>query len=94
MEQVCSQRDDVICFIRGAGPEGKSLQRQIDRLCLDANAAIGFERGNISSLADELESLILSPDRRMILSHNARKLVHEALSWKKVAEKSIQVYTK
>jgi len=34
MEQVCSQRDDVLCFIGGAGPEGGSLERQIDRMRL------------------------------------------------------------
>ncbi|WP_292522240.1 glycosyltransferase [Methanoculleus sp.] len=34
MEPVCSQRDDVLCFIGGAGPERGSLQGQIDRLHL------------------------------------------------------------
>ncbi|WP_214041485.1 glycosyltransferase [Methanoculleus sp.] len=34
MEQVCNQRDDVLCFIGGAGPEKGSLQGQIDRLRL------------------------------------------------------------
>ena len=34
MEQVCSQRDDVLCFIGGVGPERGSLQVQIDRLDL------------------------------------------------------------
>lgn len=34
MERVCSQRDDVLCFIGGAGPEKGDLQRQIDRLDL------------------------------------------------------------
>lgn len=34
METVCSQRNDVICFIGGAGAERGSLQRQIDRLHL------------------------------------------------------------
>ena len=34
MEQICNQRDDVFCFIGGAGPERGSLQRQIDRLHL------------------------------------------------------------
>ena len=34
MEQICNQRDDVLCFIGGAGPERGSLQRQIDRLHL------------------------------------------------------------
>jgi teichuronic acid biosynthesis glycosyltransferase TuaC len=34
MEQVCSQQDDVLCFIGGAGPERESLQGQIDRLGL------------------------------------------------------------
>jgi teichuronic acid biosynthesis glycosyltransferase TuaC len=34
MEQICNQRDDVLCFIGGAGPERGSLQGQIDRLHL------------------------------------------------------------
>ncbi len=34
MEQICNQRDDVLCFIGGAGPERGSLQGQIDRLRL------------------------------------------------------------
>ncbi len=34
MEQVCSQRDDAICFIGGAGSERGNLQGQIDRLGL------------------------------------------------------------
>ena len=34
MEQICNQRDDVFCFIGGAGPERGSLQVQIDRLHL------------------------------------------------------------
>jgi teichuronic acid biosynthesis glycosyltransferase TuaC len=34
MEQICNQRDDVLCFIGGAGPENGSLQGQIDRLHL------------------------------------------------------------
>ena len=34
MEHICNQRDDVLCFIGGAGPESGSLQGQIDRLHL------------------------------------------------------------
>jgi teichuronic acid biosynthesis glycosyltransferase TuaC len=34
MEQIYNQRDDVLCFIGGAGPERGSLQGQIDRLHL------------------------------------------------------------
>jgi len=34
MERVCSQRDNVFCFIGGAGPERGGLQGQIDRLGL------------------------------------------------------------
>lgn len=34
MERVCSQRDDVLCYIGGAGPERGNLQGQIDRLQL------------------------------------------------------------
>ncbi len=34
MEKVCKQRDDVLCFIGGAGTEMKNLQERIDRLHL------------------------------------------------------------
>jgi len=34
MQQVCDHRDDVFCFIGGAGPERERLQGQIDRLHL------------------------------------------------------------
>ncbi|KAF5059987.1 D-inositol-3-phosphate glycosyltransferase [anaerobic digester metagenome] len=34
MERVCSQRDAVLCYIGGAGPERGNLQGQIDRLQL------------------------------------------------------------
>jgi glycosyltransferase involved in cell wall biosynthesis len=34
MKQVCDQRDDVLCYIGGAGSERGSLQRQIDELHL------------------------------------------------------------
>lgn len=34
MEQICNQRDDVLCFIGGAGSEKGDLQGQIDRLRL------------------------------------------------------------
>ena len=34
MEQIYNQRNDVLCFIGGAGPESGSLQGQIDRLHL------------------------------------------------------------
>lgn len=34
MEQIYNQRNDVFCFIGGAGPERGSLQGQIDRLHL------------------------------------------------------------
>jgi teichuronic acid biosynthesis glycosyltransferase TuaC len=34
MEKVCNQRDDVLCFIGGAGSDMKNLQERIDRLHL------------------------------------------------------------
>ena len=34
MEWICSQRNDVICYIGGAGPEMWRLQKQIDQLHL------------------------------------------------------------
>ena len=47
MEQVCSRRDDAICFIGGAGPERESLQGQIDRLHLGEKVSLlGFVPGD------------------------------------------------
>lgn len=62
------------------------------KMFLDANAAVGFNHKNSSSLAEALNILINSPDIRSILSNNARKIVDESLSWEKVAEKSIHIY--
>lgn len=46
MEQICSQQDDVLCFIGGTGPEKKSLQGQIDRLHLSEKVKL---LGSLSS---------------------------------------------
>ena len=40
MEQICSQRNDVICYIGGVGSEGGSLKGQIDRLHLGENVRL------------------------------------------------------
>ncbi len=64
------------------------------KVVFDANAAIDFEKNNVHSLAASLNDLVQSPEIRLKLSNNARILVKEKLSWKKVAEKSIQVYKK
>lgn len=40
MKLVCSQRDDVLCYIGGRGPEKGRLQRQIDRSHLDKNVKL------------------------------------------------------
>ncbi|WP_292520589.1 glycosyltransferase [Methanoculleus sp.] len=40
MEQVCSQRDDAFCYIGGAGPEWRGLQKQIIRSHLEENVQL------------------------------------------------------
>ena len=40
MKLICSQRDDVLCYIGGKGPEKGRLQRQIDRLHLGKNVKL------------------------------------------------------
>jgi glycosyltransferase involved in cell wall biosynthesis len=62
------------------------------KVAFDANAAIGFEKNNVHSLAAALSDLVWSPEVRLELSNNARILVKERLSWEKVAEKSIALY--
>ena len=62
------------------------------KVVFDADAAIGFEKHDVCSLASALSDLIRSPERRLGLSNNARVLVNDKLSWEKVAEKSIALY--
>ena len=40
MDVILSKRDDVLCFIGGAGPEEKSLQRQIGQLNLEGSVRL------------------------------------------------------
>lgn len=43
IKQVCKYQDNLICFIGGAGPEQRSLQKQIDRLNIrDKVKLLGF----------------------------------------------------
>jgi len=63
------------------------------KIVFDASAAIGFEKHDIHSLAAALGNLIRSPGIRLELSNNARILVKENLSWAKVAERSIDLYS-
>lgn len=37
MKIICAQRDDVICYIGGAGPERKKLMKQIRKLNMENN---------------------------------------------------------
>lgn len=62
------------------------------KVVFDVNAAIDFEKNNVHSLAASLNDLAQSPEIRLKLSNNARILVKEKLSWKKVAEQSIALY--
>ena len=69
-------------------PNGDSAYK----IVFDANAAIGFEKHDVCSLASALGDVVRSPEIRLEVSNNAKILVNEKLSWEKVAEKSIALY--
>lgn len=69
-------------------PNGDSAYKVV----FDANAAIGFEKHDVCSLASALGDVVRSPEIRLEVSNNAKILVNEKLSWEKVAEKSIALY--
>jgi glycosyltransferase involved in cell wall biosynthesis len=63
------------------------------QILIESKACICFERGNIDSLSMAMLELIENPNIRYILTENSSNLVDETLSWNKVAEKSISIYS-
>lgn len=57
------------------------------------NAAIGFERGNIESLSNAILEIIEKKELHSQISENCKLLAVNALSWEKIAEKSISIYS-
>jgi glycosyltransferase involved in cell wall biosynthesis len=59
---------------------------------LAENAAIGFTRGDVDSLAEGIEALVESPRLMNDIANNARRLTNDSLSWRQLAEKSTSLY--
>jgi len=58
----------------------------------EAKAAVGFERGDVESLAEKIEMLLKDPQLRAEITARAEFLVKNSLSWKILAERSIFLY--
>lgn len=56
------------------------------------NAAFGFERKNVSSLAQIIRNIIECPGLRMAIKKNALSLVRDQLCWRKIAQDYINTY--
>jgi glycosyltransferase involved in cell wall biosynthesis len=63
------------------------------KILVENDAAVSFTRGNPNSLADLIINLSLNVNQRDIISGNAIKLTKNELSWKKIARKSIDIYS-
>lgn len=60
---------------------------------LDNRAALGFRKNDIVSLVDSITSLVIDSQLRTRLSNNAIILAKEQLSWAKIAQDCINIYT-
>jgi glycosyltransferase involved in cell wall biosynthesis len=63
------------------------------KILFDNGSAIGYTRGDITSLFQNINKLI--SDKRCLdnISQNCLKLTSDTLSWEKVAERSIEIYS-
>lgn len=64
-----------------------SSVRALTEMIQDGVTGVVFEKGNIDSLADVIEGLLLSPERRRELGKAGRKFVARERSWAQVAER-------
>jgi len=64
------------------------------KVLFDANAAVGFTRGDVNSLQSAIESTISDQRLRTDMSRRAEGLVKDELSWEKIARKSIDIYSR
>lgn len=63
------------------------------KILFDNHATMGFKRGDKASLSAAMLSLMENESNRSALSINAMQLVANELSWEKIAEKSIHIYS-
>jgi glycosyltransferase involved in cell wall biosynthesis len=64
------------------------------KILFDNQAAVGFERRNINSLAHAILELLNNSGLRNDVMDNSSKLFLETLSWKEIALKSTNIYKK
>jgi glycosyltransferase involved in cell wall biosynthesis len=64
------------------------------KVVFDANAAVGFKRGDADALQSAIRSAIHDARLRSEVSMRAEMLVKDELSWERIALKSINVYSR
>ncbi len=62
------------------------------KILSDNNAAIGFERRNVNSLSEAILKLLNDSELYSRIIENSSRLFMETLSWKGIAQKSIDTY--
>lgn len=58
------------------------------------DAAVGFKRGDPSSLSDNIMKLLNDPALKSEIATNCASLVASTLSWRSIAQRSIALYSK
>lgn len=64
------------------------------KVLFDANVAVGFTRGDVDALQTAIRSTISNQRLRADMSSKAEGLVRDELSWKTIAHKSIDIYSR
>jgi len=62
------------------------------KILSDNNAAVGFERRNVNSLSEAILKLLNDSELYSRIIENSSRLFMETLSWKGIAQKSIDTY--
>lgn len=63
------------------------------KILFENKAALGFERGNPDAITNKIAELIENHDLYSEIANNALSLVEKTLSWNKIAEESISIYS-
>lgn len=63
------------------------------KIIFDNQAALGFERKNIESLANSILFLMNNPDKKTTIMENALSLATNQLSWEIIAKETIILYS-
>jgi len=64
------------------------------KVLFDANAAVGFTRGDVYALQIAIKSTISNQRLRTDMSSRAEGLGRDELSWERIAHKSISIYSR